>query len=310
MRSYLDLLTIIENAEGTGTDVISIIADIMKLKREEVEERMAKLSVEDSQKVADAASRNDTAEVLLRLDSSSLDEALDKLPPQPSIPQGADREDENGNIVSGGKQVGKPDLEPEKEEPKGGQGYGNRPSIQPPKKPNTPSKPEAKKTPGTITKTSGTKGTTGTTGTISEEGKIFSPGDKVSVDGKDGVVGGIDDGPGETVGILFDGRLEMVKKSKVKAIEESVIGMTSMPAMRDMINLATSTVEPTISAILDNDCEEECSDSPKDQIMQALDVIDRCMPELKISEFGEVRRRLEKCQFIIMERAMNRRPKI
>lgn len=80
-----------------------------------------------------------------------------------------------------------------------------------------------------------------------EEG--FSIGDKVAAGKKVGVVK-IEDGPGETAGVLIGGEMQMINKDKLKPsrVDENVLGMAGMPGLRRMQALAglPQTAEVTV----------------------------------------------------------------
>lgn len=56
--------------------------------------------------------------------------------------------------------------------------------------------------------------------------------------------------------------------------------------------------------------EPQEAEDPREQILKALDVIERNMPDLRMADFRDVRARLDKVSNVVLERAMNRRPKL
>lgn len=266
MKSYLDLLTssITENAEGTGGNVMAVIAKALDCDQSEAAERLSKLSLDDQIKVTDAASQGDTAEILLKLGEKKIEEdALTQLPKGSTIPANADIENPDGTITPGGKQTGRPDfVDPKDAEaqaqgqqmpgqpmpPQGGsprpvQAPGNQPQIAGAKAPTGP----APKVSGTVTRPSGTQGTGPRQQPIAESD--FQPGDEVIVRGKEAVVSGVDDGPhgSKTIGVMIDdGQVEMVKKKEVsmKKIDEHVLGVARMPGLSRMLELAGVRKDP------------------------------------------------------------------
>lgn len=54
---------------------------------------------------------------------------------------------------------------------------------------------------------------------------------------KEGVVK-VADGPGNTAGVLIDGEMQMVDKKKIARVDEAVLGMTAMPGLKRMQELA------------------------------------------------------------------------
>lgn len=403
MKSYLELLeaNISENVEGTGGDVIGTIAKLLGIDRDKAEARMGKLPIDNATEVADAASQGDTAEIMLRLGAMKDDDSLDEgilAPSQPPLPKGIDREDELGNIINGGPQTGNPDLvdpndpnqmvdpttnlTPLQQQQNANQQAGQPPSAeqqamarQQQQRPQSGSNRPPVKPSGTVTQSRGTQGT----GPRQQFAEDFSAGDEVKVKDKEAIVSGIDDGPAgtNTVGVLVDGTLEMVKKEKAmkKTVEEGILGVTAMPSMRQMMELAmfqskesddeteekdgddeekaeeakaegndpkpeaasepkqeeapaaapqsaiaifdvqtgstadvgtpTAEIEQPVQA-----CDPAAATCPREQILKALDVIERSMPDLRVGDFKDVRMRLEKISNVIVEKAMNRRPKL
>ena len=68
---------------------------------------------------------------------------------------------------------------------------------------------------------------------------VFSLGDEVLVDGEEATVK-IPQAPGGTVGVMINGELKMVDKktSKITKVEEGVLGMTQMPGLTRIKELA------------------------------------------------------------------------
>jgi hypothetical protein len=62
-------------------------------------------------------------------------------------------------------------------------------------------------------------------------------GDDVKVKNKDAVVS-IPNGPGDTTGALIDGELKMVKNSDIDPINEAILGMSRLPGLNRMMELA------------------------------------------------------------------------
>ena len=397
MKSYLELLeaNIAENVEGTGGDVMGFVAKALGIEREAAEARMGALPIDIATKVADAASQGDTAEIILHMGSmkdDSLEEAIMAPIQQPPLPNGVDREDEMGNIINGGPQAGNPDLvdpnDPNQQQQMGsnltpqqqqqnlrnqqrqvGQPQSAEQQAMAAQQPQqSGSNRPAVKPSGTVTQPRGTQGT----GPRQQFAEDFSAGDEVKIKDKEAIVSGIDDGPAgtNTVGVLVDGTLEMVKKDNAmkKKVEEGILGMASMPSMRQMMELAmfqskaesdededkkddsegdepkpaaaaeepkkeeapaVAKGQPAI-AIFDvqtgstesvgipaadieqpvQSCDPAAEGDPREQILKALDVVERNMPDLRVGDFKDVRQRLEKISNVIVEKAMNRRPKL
>lgn len=68
-------------------------------------------------------------------------------------------------------------------------------------------------------------------------GEALAIGQEVKVGNKDGVIK-ISDAPGDTAGVLVDGEMKMVEKNKVARVDENVLGMTQLPGLRRMLELA------------------------------------------------------------------------
>ncbi len=307
MKSYLDLLeaSLSENVEGTGGDVVGFVAQALGIERKEAEDRLGALPLDVATEIADAASQGDVGEIVLRLGGNSeplAEDVLDSLPKGPTIPQGADMEDEFGNIIDGGAQMGNPPLDPaaaqftpelqangrpvdprqQQQAMVQAKAQGNVAPVVPAKpdpdarQEPTPNNRPASKASGTVTQSRGTSGTG-----PRAMAENFGAGDEVTVAGKEGVISGVDDGPANsgTIGVLIDGTLEMVKKDLVKMdkkdtkLDEHVLGFTNMgtvPGMRAMMELAMFTAktdEDKIDAEIDaaeKGDEEDVSEKAED----------------------------------------------
>ena len=71
----------------------------------------------------------------------------------------------------------------------------------------------------------------------SSDDSVYNIGDNVAVDGEEATVK-IPRAPGNTVGVLINGELKMVDKKKVHKLDEGVLGMTDMPGLKRMQELA------------------------------------------------------------------------
>lgn len=138
-----------------------------------------------------------------------------------------------------------------------------------------------------------------------EEGDyVASIGDAVSVDGKDAIVK-IARGPSNTVGVMIDGELTMVNRSKVRPLTEQVLGMTMMPDLNRMRELAgimssedsfvdaQSVPVETIEIPFDTDL--------KKAIDTAIDQIEALLPKLRVGDYKEVSQRIMKTLNVINE---------
>lgn len=83
---------------------------------------------------------------------------------------------------------------------------------------------------------------------------VFSIGDEILVDGEEATVK-IPQAPGGTVGVMINGELKMVDKktSKITKVNETVLGMTPMPGLRRIKELAGMgrSMEPEAEETLD-----------------------------------------------------------
>lgn len=87
----------------------------------------------------------------------------------------------------------------------------------------------------------------------------------------------IPDGPGDTVGVLVDGELEIVPADEVKVVkedvlEEGVMGMTAMPSLARMQALAGIKPDDTAAgdqSVREDDKPEE--EGPSDELVQAAE---------------------------------------
>lgn len=76
--------------------------------------------------------------------------------------------------------------------------------------------------------------------------ETISTGQEVRVGKQNGVVK-IADGPGDTAGVLIDGEMQMVDKKSIKRVDETVLGMTALPGLKRMQELA-GIANPIFSA--------------------------------------------------------------
>lgn len=79
-----------------------------------------------------------------------------------------------------------------------------------------------------------------------DEDRSYSIGDEIVIDGEDATVK-IPNAPGDTVGVMINGELKMIDKKK--AVTESILGMTGMPPisrMRQLAGLPDVAVDETL----------------------------------------------------------------
>lgn len=74
-------------------------------------------------------------------------------------------------------------------------------------------------------------------GEESNEGLTFNIGDTVAVDGEEATVK-IPVAPGDTVGVMIHGELKMVDKKEIHKLDEGVLGVSDMPGLKRMQELA------------------------------------------------------------------------
>jgi len=139
----------------------------------------------------------------------------------------------------------------------------------------------------------------------------FGVGDAVEVNGDDAIVK-IPHGPGGTVGVLIGGKLKMIDRKKVRPVgdalklDEMVLGMTGIPSIQRMQELAgistasfeapeTSPVQVAVGAAEPDNSEGGDANSPecaKAAVMACLDELERHMPNLRVADLKDVRKRI------------------
>lgn len=155
---------------------------------------------------------------------------------------------------------------------------------------------------------------------------------KVAIRGKDGKRTTVDgvvkvpEGPGETMGVLIDGGMKMVKKKNVK-LAEGVLGMTGMPGlnrlkelagmvqgMPEIVSAPQATVEiqsevvPAVTATPVQAAPCDATD-PCAVIMSALDQIEANMPEVRVGDYKRISDRLSAVQNRIFQESYEGRRK-
>ena len=123
-------------------------------------------------------------------------------------------------------------------------------------------------------------------------------------------------GPHGTVGVKIQGKSMMVKRNKLNKLEEQVLGMTPMPNLERMQQLAGiqpagMSITPEI-AVPDSQMqpEEEDSCSAAQQAMDALDVIQTVLPNVRLVDLKTIRQRLVTIQAAMNEGASGRARKL
>lgn len=149
---------------------------------------------------------------------------------------------------------------------------------------------------------------------VEESGYQARIGDDVLVDGKEATVK-IARGPNDTVGVMIDGELTMVNKGQVRPLTEHVLGMTMLPDLKRMQELAgiagiaTDAPEPPTAPgsaveVLDVTPEPEtacATETPKTAIDAAIDQLERLLPMLRVGDYKDVAQRIQKALNVINE---------
>lgn len=139
-------------------------------------------------------------------------------------------------------------------------------------------------------------------------------GDRVRVGNAKGIVH-IPDGPGMTVGVLIGGKLRMLDRSKIvreSFVNGGVMGMVSTPDIARMQELAGIMVTqrsaspqpafPDSASSVEITAVGNCDDA-QDKAAAALADLEACLPQLKISEWPPIRKRLYSMIGALNERA-------
>lgn len=120
-------------------------------------------------------------------------------------------------------------------------------------------------------------------------------GSSVKVNGKNATIK-IPNGPGNTVGIMINGKLEMVNREKIK---ENVIGMTGIPDIRRMQELAGILTPPeetiinqTSNPISDISQEIDISVVKEPECFEMLDQIEKMLPDMKLADIKILRQKI------------------
>lgn len=136
----------------------------------------------------------------------------------------------------------------------------------------------------------------------SEDDYLASVGDQVAVKMGDKVVKGTVKyayGPSDTVGVMVKGKLKMIKRDRVKALNENfggVMGMSPMPSLSRMQKLAGVTIvepEPEIAPVSMEIVEPTTKLTPSN-IVDVLDQIEDCIGDLRVADMKPVRERLHR----------------
>lgn len=122
------------------------------------------------------------------------------------------------------------------------------------------------------------------------------------------------DGPDDTVGVKIQGKSRMVKRSRLNKLEENVIGMTAMPELARMQQLAGlqpagADVAPTEIAVSPESDTTADPCTAAQQAMAALDVVDSMLPNIRLADIKQIRQRIMTLQTQMNEGMTIARPR-
>ena len=155
----------------------------------------------------------------------------------------------------------------------------------------------------------------------------FNVGDKVKVNGKDATIK-LPNGPGNTVGVMIGGKMDMVDRKDVKKVDESVLGLANIPDIKRMQELAgiansgmddmndtgvdanptveIQSIDPEEGISFDSDIDMDCCG---DNALALLDQIAAMLPNLRLSEVSATRKRINQIM-TQMNESINAKPTI
>lgn len=123
--------------------------------------------------------------------------------------------------------------------------------------------------------------------------------------------------PGNTIGVKIEGKPKMVDRDRIYKLDEMIMGMTGVPNLQRMQQLAGIASSPSdlpdemngnpapiaspveVEAMLDEPEEpswnsgESC---PVEKVMTALDIVGQALPEIKLADLKAIRQRLTDLQ--------------
>ena len=120
-------------------------------------------------------------------------------------------------------------------------------------------------------------------------------GDEVKVNGKDATVK-IPLGPNKTVGVMIAGKLEMVKRNEVDVVREGILGMTNVPNLQRMRELAgimqgpPQIAPPAVVSSIEQESPKE--DEGSAQVLCLLDQVCELLPSLRLCDLKNVRQKI------------------
>jgi hypothetical protein len=110
-------------------------------------------------------------------------------------------------------------------------------------------------------------------------------------------------GPANTVGVKIQGKSRMVKRNKLNRLAENVLGMTNMPDLSRMQQLAGlqpagADVAPMEITVQDSDAEGVTADpcAAAQQAMAALDTVEAMLPNIRLADIKQIRQRIVNLQ--------------
>lgn len=136
----------------------------------------------------------------------------------------------------------------------------------------------------------------------------FSVGDKVTVGDKKGTVQ-VPNGPGNTVGVTIAGKLKMVDRDRVQRLDEMVLGMTSLPdiaRMRQLAGLPELSPEPSVVEVPPADETCPTTETPEaccTAAHAAIDALCAALPGVTLADLKDIRKRLNDVQMKLNESA-------
>jgi hypothetical protein len=156
-----------------------------------------------------------------------------------------------------------------------------------------------------------------------EDETQFNVGDAVRVGDTDGTVR-LADGPHDTVGVMMKGKLKMVDRKKVVKLDEMVLGMTGMPNLKRMQELAGIMAVPdqmpaaadvaavaapaVVSEPVVACCKQDAE--PVVACMDALDMLEKHLPGVRLADLKGIRQRIFDISAKMNESATKRKPKV
>lgn len=130
-----------------------------------------------------------------------------------------------------------------------------------------------------------------------KEADELTQGDKVKVDGREGVVR-IANGPGGTVGVVVNGKMHMFDRDDVERLDETVVGFTSMPSllrMQELAGIREPDVVPEVETPALLTVRSEIPSDPDECARLALEAVEQlacCLPNVRVSDAKTIRQRI------------------